>query len=292
MDAPSSRPRTVIKERLRDSTHWDTVRFRPDDIVIASCYKSGTTLAQQIVNLLINGPSDFESMRAISPWVDSSLHFTGPEAVEALPSPRFLKSHLPFNALPYHAEWKYIYLGRDGRDVCVSLFNHCKSIQEEMARDNPGNDVDHGPDDFPSFWDAWLETGRPRWEYWRNIASWWQVRELPNVLLVHYSELIKDKPKAASRIAGFLGLPWDSAIEEMVCHYSSLEQMKGMEMAGKFGSSKVKKEAKFINKGTNGRWRDLLSNEQIERYLSLLGDKLEPACIDWLHTGARPDMER
>ena len=124
------KPRQVIEEVFRNSTHWDAVRPRSGDIVIASCYKSGTTLTQQIINLLINGTADFPAMRKLSPWVDSGLHYPGPNAVEALPSPRFLKSHLPFEALPYHADWKYIYLVRDGRDVCLSLFKHCKDIQK------------------------------------------------------------------------------------------------------------------------------------------------------------------
>jgi aryl sulfotransferase len=275
----------VIREFFRNSTYWDTVRPRKDDIIIVSCYKSGTTLTQQIVNLLINGEREFESMRSISPWIDSGLHAPRPDQVEALPSPRFLKSHLPFEALPYHPEWRYIYLVRDGRDVCLSLFDHCKDMQTEGHRDRAGNPIDNGPDDFPSFWDQWLETGRPRWSFFENIQSWWKVKHLPNILLIHYNDLVHHKPDAVRRIAGFLGLEWSPAVGELVCRCSSLEHMKQLEMSGRFGANVVTTKATFINKGVNGRWQGLLSDRQVERYLALLSQKLEPECAAWVQHG-------
>jgi aryl sulfotransferase len=113
------RERAVIKDYLRDSTIWDGINPRPDDIVIASCYKSGTTLTQQIVNLMVNGHDDFEYLHDLSPWVE---HVGDPlnekiERIEKLPHRIFFKTHLPFEALPYHPTWKYICLVRDGRDV-------------------------------------------------------------------------------------------------------------------------------------------------------------------------------
>jgi aryl sulfotransferase len=166
--------RLVIKEQLRDSTLWDAITPRKDDIVIASCYKSGTTLTQQIVNLLINKDDKFICVQEASPWVDFALFPSSPDKLEALPSPRFLKSHLPFEALPHYEGWKYIYLVRDGRDVCTSLFNHCKS--HLVKTDRQGISIDNGPDDFSTFFDLWLETGKPRWDFWENVNSWWNVR--------------------------------------------------------------------------------------------------------------------
>ena len=117
--------RIIIKDELQDSTIWDLIKPRNTDIVICSCYKSGTTLTQQIVNLMVNGDDNFESLHDLSPWVEE-IFITPPENkkswIESLPSPRILKSHLLFEALPYYPEWKYIYLVRDGRDVGLSLY--------------------------------------------------------------------------------------------------------------------------------------------------------------------------
>ncbi len=279
-------PRRVIRDRHRDSTQWDNIRPRPNDIVIASCYKSGTTLTQQIVNLLVNGTQHFDRMQTLSPWIDSLYLHIGAEKVEALPSPRFLKSHLPFEALPYYPQWRYIYLVRDGRDVCVSLFDHNQQLKRHRPFDAEGKPFEYGSDDFSTFWDEWIETGYPNWPLWDHIDSWWKVRHFPNVLLLHFNELTHDKPVQIRKVANFLGLEWSPEIGEMVCRHSSLEHMQELERAGKLGKPVPKSEATFINKGSNGRWRGRLNDAQIEKYLALLHQRLEPECANWVRFDA------
>lgn len=285
--------RCIVQEPLRDSTHWDHVIPRPGDIIIATCYKAGTTLTQQIVNLLLHGDKDFDTMRNLSPWVESSLHAPPPEEIETLPSPRFLKTHLHPQALPWREEWKYIYLARDGRDVGLSLYNHIRTMAEEFAAiGKPVPPVHTIPADFSTFWDQWVETGKPRWDFWQNVDSWWQVRHQPNVLLIHYSDLINNKPIEAERLARFLGCEWNPSVCERVCDYSSLEYMRNLELAGKLGSpNKNKQKTGLINKGTNGRWKDLLTDKQLERYEAMVAQKLEPACAEWLHHGGHIGQE-
>ena len=141
--------RIVIKSELQNSTIWDLIKPRNTDIVICFCYKSGTTLTQQIVNLIVNGDDNSESLYDISTWVER-IFITTPEEkmyfVESLPGPRILKSHLLFEALPYYPEWKYIYLVRDGRDVGVSYYHHLRSYLPEYLNENL-------PKDFADFWD-------------------------------------------------------------------------------------------------------------------------------------------
>jgi aryl sulfotransferase len=43
--------------------------------------------------------------------------------------------------------------------------------------------------------------------------------------------------------------------------------------------------ASFIFKGTNGRWRDMLTKEDVEAYESRALKELGPECADWLATG-------
>ena len=46
------------------------------------------------------------------------------ELAESQTHRRFLKSHLPFSALPHYETVKYIHVARDGRDAAMSFFNH------------------------------------------------------------------------------------------------------------------------------------------------------------------------
>jgi len=45
----------------------------------------------------------------------------------------------------------------------------------------------------------------------------------------------------------------------------------------------------FIHKGTNGRWRDVLTAEDCARYESLARSQLGTECAHWLATGERLD---
>ncbi len=283
-------PPQIIKDTLRDASKWGKIKPRNDDIIIATCYKSGTTLTQQIINLLLNGNQDFATMRDMSPWVESRQHAPKPEVIEALASPRFLKTHLDPGALPWLSEWKYIYLARDGRDVGLSLYNHCRAMEAEQAAMEQVDTKINGPANFTEFWDQWVETGSPRWDFWENIDRWWQVRSQPNVLLVHYNDLIHKKPTEVERIARFLDCEWNAEISNNVCKYSSIDYMRGLELTGKLGSSKKNKQKTgLVNKGINGRWKKLLTYQQLVRYKQIVTQQLEPACADWLHQGKITD---
>ena len=114
-----------IHNHHMNSTVWDTFKFRDDDIVIATYAKSGTTWMQQIVaQLVFNGAAGVDTSH-ISPWID--LRIMPPEAFAALEAQthrRFVKTHLPVDALVFSQRAKYLYLGRDGRDMVWSLYNH------------------------------------------------------------------------------------------------------------------------------------------------------------------------
>jgi aryl sulfotransferase len=41
----------------------------------------------------------------------------------------------------------------------------------------------------------------------------------------------------------------------------------------------------FINKGTNGRWRDVLTQAEIDRCDQIAAQELTPDCAAWLRDG-------
>jgi aryl sulfotransferase len=274
----------VIKDYYSDSTHWNGVQPRGTDIVIASCYKAGTTLTQQIVNLLINGNSDFynfNSLHKISPRIElvSDPQFDSLEAklnhVNNLPAPRFFKSHLPFEALPYYPEWKYIYLVRDGRDVALSLYNMAGGYDTRFWEIQVKGS-------FIEFWDEWLETGAHLWSFWENMNSWWKVRHLPNVLFVHYSNLTNEKLKEIERIAKFLNQEIDTERTEIVLQQSSLAYMK--ENWEKFPPPGFRPQG-FFAQGKNGLWQELLTPERVEKYEKMSCEKLGIEYANWIKNG-------
>lgn len=51
-------PRRFVRGGHREPIQGDRFAHRPDDIVVASSYESGTMLTHQIVNLLLRGADD------------------------------------------------------------------------------------------------------------------------------------------------------------------------------------------------------------------------------------------
>ena len=47
----------------------------------------------------------------------------------------------------------------------------------------------------------------------------------------------------------------------------------------------------FIYKGTNGRWRDVLTPEDLEKYDNVENANLTPDCARWHATGEMPDSQ-
>ena len=115
------------------------------------------------------------------------------------------------------------------------------------------------------------------------------MRNLPNVLLVHYHNLIYDKSQEIDRISEFLNLNINTLKKEMILEKSSLEYMKLNWQ--KFQPVGVFQPNTLINKGVNGRWQNLLTTEQLKRYEIIISEELEPECAKWVkNAGFLPEV--
>ena len=279
-----------------DSTIWNDFQFRGDDIIIATYAKSGTTWMQQIVaQMLFNGDPDM-AVAEMSPWLD--LRVPPKEVklpqVEAQTHRRIIKTHLPLDALVYSYKAKYIYIGRDGRDVLWSMYNHHVNANQawyEALNDTPGRvgpPIESPPADIRQYWRDWMDRdGHPFWPFWENLRAWWKIRELPNVLFIHFNDLKRDMPGEMRRIARFLDIPLDEAHWPAILEYCSFDWMKknaakSVPLGGAFwdGGAEV-----FINKGVNGRWRDTLTADDSVEYEARVVRELGPDCARWLAHG-------
>jgi aryl sulfotransferase len=279
-----------------DSTIWNDFTFRNDDIVIATYGKSGTTWVQQIVaQLLFNGQEDLP-VAEMSPWLDLRVPPKAVKlpAVEAQTHRRFLKTHLPVDALVFSGKAKYIYIGRDGRDVVWSMYNHhanANALWYEALNDTPGLEgprIEPPPASITQYFHEWLDNnGYPWWAFWENIRSWWEIRHLPNVMLLHFANLKRDLAGEMRRIAEFLDTPVDETHWEAILQHCSFDYMKhnatnSVPLGGAFWDGGAQT---FINKGTNGRWRDVLNAQEVANYERLAIEQLGTECARWLATG-------
>lgn len=279
-----------------DSTIWNDLEFRDDDIVVSTYAKSGTTWMQQILAQMIFGGDPTLQVAEMSPWLD--LRVPPKEVklpvVEAQTHRRFMKTHLPVDALVYSPIAKYIYIARDGRDVVWSLYNHhinANATWYEALNDTPGlvgPRIEPPPGDIVQYWHDWFERdGFPFWPFWENIRSWWAIRHLPNIMFVHFAHLKADMPGMMRRIAAFFEIPirednWDAIVEYCSFDWMKKNATQSVPLGGAFWDAGAEV---FINKGINGRWRDTLSAKDCEAYETRAVEELGPECAHWLATG-------
>ena len=287
-----------------DSTRWDYFEPRNDDIIIATSYKAGTTWAQAIVAHLLFPNGDLPAgLAEMSPWLDMRILplEVALNGLGAQEHRRFIKTHLPLDGMRYDERLKYLYVARDARDVFMSLWNHYTNMTDEtvmlmnLLLGREGDEFPPAPDDIHTFWRNWMTRGWFEWEtdgwpYWShlsNVQSWWNFRDLPNIQLVHYTDMLEDTEREIRRIADFLEIevPVDSWLD-IVKAVSFTEMKRRGDFYAPGGGQFWKGGAKtFLHKGTNGRWRDVLSDEEMTLYDAACERALTRECREWLENG-------
>ena len=284
-----------LQNHHMDSTLWNDFAFRDDDIIIGTYAKAGTTWTQQIVGQLIFQGDPSIAVHELSPWWD--MRILPPEAREAVRMQthrRMIKTHLPADALVMNPKAKYLYVARDGRDVIWSLHNHHLNHTElafELLNNFPGRvgpPLPKADPDIRRYFMTWLENdGQPYWSFWENTATWWALKDQPNVRLVHFANLKADLAGEMRRIADFLEIDvpkdrWAQVVEHCTFDWMKANAERTAPGGGLFweGGGDT-----FIHKGTNGRWKDVLTHAESLAYEREAVARLGPECAHWLATG-------
>jgi aryl sulfotransferase len=133
----------------------------------------------------------------------------------------------------------------------------------------------------------WLDKdGYPVFPFWSHVESWWDIRHQPNVKLIHFNRLRADMPGAIREIAEYLNIAIEEKTFPKIVEHCSFDFMK--KRAARVQLLEIFFEGgggNFINKGTNGRWKDILSAEEIAKCDEVAAQNLSPDCAHWLKTG-------
>jgi aryl sulfotransferase len=296
-----------------DSRYWSGFEPRDDDIIIASAPKCGTTWMQQIVSSLVFGDANVRSLPTVSPWVEARFRYTAEEmrrTLASMPHRRFLKTHLPIDGLPLYDQIKYIHVARDGRDAALSMHNHFTGFSDahvarydEIARDDPvvGGPYQKPPPDPAQFFRRWIATkvtlgrvnGPPNPFFFDIETGYWTERKRPNVLLVHYADLSADLLAEMRRIAEFLGISIEEHLWPSLVQAAGFEAMRtaGDELMPFTKAMLTDGSRRFFNKGVNGRWREVLTEDDLALYEARVRETLAPDLGSWLEGGRRRSLD-
>jgi aryl sulfotransferase len=295
--------RRLVRNHTIDSTRWDDFEFRDGDIVIANWSKSGATWVQQIVAQMVFRGAENVPLWEVSPWIEQRVD---PKdrllaKLSAQSHRRFVKTHLPADALPRSPKAKYLYIARDGRDVVWSWYQHHRRLIPMVYRitnETPGR---VGPafqppqHEFREYFLEWLERdGYPLWPFWSHVRSWWKLRNKANVLLLHFQDLKVDLSGEMRRIAHFLDVEVDAAAWPRMVEHCTFSYMKAhaWQISPLLDAMFHEGAEAFINKGVSGSWRGILRPEDEMKYQEAAGKNLPPECARWLAAGANPQPAR
>jgi hypothetical protein len=297
------RTRTYVTP-VYDSTRWDAIALRPDDIIVCTPPKSGTTWTQMICALLVHQSTELpQPLGELSRWVDRT---NAPveevaAAYAAQPHRRILKTHTPLDGLPYRDDVSYVFCGRDPRDAFLSMLDHGANlsdaararIMEEARRlGSPRDALPADVDELFRIWQTrpahpWMEDGFPFGSFTYIASTFWDFRELPNLFFLHYADLMQDLDAEMRRLSGFLGIPVDAALWPLLVEAASFQSMKlrADETAPGASRSDWKDNSAFFRAARMGHWRQALSPGSQALYEELHARRLDPRLKAWIECG-------
>lgn len=300
--------RARYRSEDEDSARWLDFPFRDGDIVISTRSKSGTTWLQMICALLIFRTPDLPvPLSESSPWLDWLV--TPREEVYARLAAqehrRFIKTHTPLDGIPLDPRVTYIVVARHPLDMAVSLYHQGDNLDRERLRQLTGQlEPDRPADDRPDpartpvrdWLLSWIDRDvAPQDELdslpgvmW-HLSDAWTRRGRPNIVLVHYEDLLTELEGQMRLLAMRLGITvshegWPALVEA-----ATLEGMRGRaDRLAPDPSGVLKDKGAFFRRGKSGAGPELLSDDEIAQYHSRVAQLAPSDLLAWLHRESDP----
>jgi hypothetical protein len=298
--------RTRYRSIIADSGRWDGFAFRPGDIVISTPPKCGTTWTQMLCALLIfDGPAFPAPLGEVSPWLDNCIRPLAEvmAAFAAQTHHRFIKTHTPLDGLPLHADVTYLVVGRDPRDVAISMEHHIANMDfehflarraaavgnEDLAELPPRRVPSEDPvERFRTFVADESHSLPPSLaSVLHHLDSGWQRRRAPTVALFHYADLNADLAGELLRLARILGVPCSPERARELAPEASLARMRerSADVAPNASRGTWKDLRTFFRSGGTGEWRARLSAADLAAYEARVAQLVGPDLAAWAHGG-------
>lgn len=261
---------------------------RSGDLFVTGYPRCGNTWLRYIVTAILwkgKFPDDELMFFLGCPY----LEWCGADCVNYMIKPGGLSTHIPFHAVPYSPDAKYLYISRNPRDCCVSLYNFLNM----MSSNNENRHLS-----FDQYFEHFLQDNFGYGGYFNHVIEWYIHRNDSNVCFITYENLKKDPRTEILKIAKFIGEEYEKSIlenqqiMENILYYSSFEYMnkrtnKSVDIFLRYGNTLLNKEfpigfkesvqyilsegkrkepvTEFVRKGIIGDWKNYFKEDQLKR---------------------------
>ncbi|XP_058812239.1 luciferin sulfotransferase [Topomyia yanbarensis] len=274
------------------------LEIRKDDVWLLSYPRTGSTWAQEMVWLLGNN-LDYEGAKNIqqvrTPLLELSAIFSEDQSVEDfvtkhekvnsvtcvrnLPSPRYVKCHLPWQLLPTQMDVvrpKMIYIARNPKDLAVSYYYYCQLIHQTGGS-------------FEDFCDIFLADQAPAGPMWAHMLGFWQRRNQSNILFLKYEDMKRNLPVVIRDCARFMNIGRELTELEVrrLCDHLQFDRMQSnpavnMEpLMQNSAQIDTNGSVKFIRKGAIGDWKNHMSGELSKRFDAWIGKHFDGTGLEF-----------
>ncbi|MBT53456.1 MAG: hypothetical protein CMF72_08660 [Mameliella sp.] len=276
------------KDTLTDSRRWGAFTPRDGDIVVSTPPKCGTTWTQAILAMLIAGDPLVDAQTSMkSPWIDISFRDVAEvmARLEAQEHRRQVKTHTPFDGVPYWPQMRYITVYRHPIDVHFSFRKHVANMSFDFA-------TGLYPDDLSEGFRLFLEGDHVDAVSLDSILTHYRetlVREpRENLLRLHYADMTRALPRTVARIADHVGIDQPQALLDAIADAATFDSMKAN--AHRFtpsaGQEFWRNDAEFFNTASSKKWEGRLTPDDLAAYDARMSAALSPKDRHWLEWGS------
>jgi hypothetical protein len=291
---------------MADSARWERFQLRPDDVIITTPSKSGTTWMQTIVGMLLRDTVELPPIGTICPWLDMQIR-TEEEIFGLLDGQterRFIKTHTPLDGLPFNRSVTYIAVIRHPLDVALSDRDHVANMLRDRtdelreAASGPYEPVsvqtDKAPEDPAELLRWFIDNDEQATgsgpngldDYCQQIRTYWDARDQPNVHLFHYADMWNDLDAEMRRVAAALHVPVDEARWQSFVDAATLKSMRqrASDSAPDAHLGLWKSAEGFFRSGGTREWPALLTAAEIDHFDQRLHE-LAGGAYGWVMRG-------